>query len=93
MRRHWEYLIARYAALPVVWCAAGEALMPYYLNPLFANDEEKERFRSEARRFWSDMIRHIRAYDPYERPVTMGRWRSPRMRWLQDWVLVLERKG
>ena len=28
---HWRYLIARYGAWPVVWCAAGEANLPWYL--------------------------------------------------------------
>ena len=30
-KQHWRYLIARYGALPVVWCAAGEANLPWYL--------------------------------------------------------------
>ena len=30
MKEHWRYLIARYGALPVVWCAAGEGTMPFY---------------------------------------------------------------
>ncbi len=30
IEQHWRYLIARYAALPVVWCAAGEGTMPFY---------------------------------------------------------------
>lgn len=71
VRRHWEYLIARYAALPVVWCTAGEALMPYYLNPPFQDDAEKEQFRSGMRRYWTDLIQHMRAYDPYERIITI----------------------
>jgi hypothetical protein len=28
LRQHWRYLIARYGAYPVIWCAAGEAQMP-----------------------------------------------------------------
>src|SRR4029077_12657955 len=28
MEKHWRYLIARYGAWPVVWCAAGEANLP-----------------------------------------------------------------
>jgi hypothetical protein len=30
LKKHWRYLIARYSAYPVVWCAAGEAMMNYY---------------------------------------------------------------
>jgi hypothetical protein len=32
VKRHWRNLVARYAAYPVVWCAAGEATMTYYLD-------------------------------------------------------------
>jgi hypothetical protein len=28
MKQHWRYLVARWGALPVVWCAAGEGTMP-----------------------------------------------------------------
>ena len=28
VKQHWRYLIARYGAWPVVWCAAGEANLP-----------------------------------------------------------------
>lgn len=30
LKRHWQYLIARWAAYPVVWCVAGEANMAFY---------------------------------------------------------------
>ncbi len=33
LKQHWRYLVARYGAYPVVWDAAGEALMPYYSHP------------------------------------------------------------
>ena len=32
---HWRYLIARYAAWPVVWCGAGEGNLPCYLEKVF----------------------------------------------------------
>src|SRR5205085_2823828 len=28
MKKHWRYLVARYGALPVVWCVAGEINLP-----------------------------------------------------------------
>src|SRR5690242_3055868 len=31
MKKHWRYIIARWGAYPVFWCAAGEGAMPYYL--------------------------------------------------------------
>ena len=36
VKAHWRYLIARYGAWPVVWCAAGEANLPWYLAEGFS---------------------------------------------------------
>lgn len=69
LKQHWRNLIARYAAYPVVWCVAGEALMPFYLNhkePL-----ELERWQAETRAAWSEMIRTIRGLDPAGHPITI----------------------
>ncbi len=41
MKAHWRYLIARYGALPVVWCAAGEANLPWYLAKGFPYDDRE----------------------------------------------------
>lgn len=65
MKRHWRYLIARYGALPVVWCLAGEATMPWYLS------EEKDADRDLQKRGWSELARYVRDVDPYGRPVTI----------------------
>ena len=35
LEQHWRYLIARYGAMPVVWCGAGEANLPWYLEKGF----------------------------------------------------------
>jgi hypothetical protein len=69
LKKHWRNLIARYGAYPVVWCAAGEALMDYYL----ATQEHKDaRDRlPRLRAAWSDLIRTIRALDPFHNPVTI----------------------
>lgn len=69
LRKHWRYLIARYGAYPVVWCAAGEALMHYYLGREEIEDEEVRLGRLRVR--WSELIRHIRATDPFSNPVTI----------------------
>jgi len=61
-------LIARYAAYPVVWCAAGEGLMDYYLADKSADPEVRRQTRQAE---WSELIRHIRALDPYQRLVTI----------------------
>lgn len=64
MKAHWRYLIARYGAWPVVWCAAGEANLPWYLAKNFPADD-----RSVVPG-WTAVLRHIRATDPFRRPVT-----------------------
>jgi len=65
MRRHWEYLIARWGAYPVVWCAAGEAAMPYYLS------ETPEQDKAKQIKGWTEIVRFIRERDPFTRPVTI----------------------
>ncbi|MDR3689189.1 MAG: DUF4038 domain-containing protein [Fimbriimonas sp.] len=65
MKRHWRYLIARYGAMPVVWCAAGEANLPWYLSSGFPYDDR------EVVHGWTDILRFIRATDPFRRPLTI----------------------
>ncbi|HEX4946712.1 MAG TPA: DUF4038 domain-containing protein [Blastocatellia bacterium] len=64
MKQHWRYIIARWGALPVIWCAAGEQAMPWYLSG------SKESETQLLRREWNEVIRHIRATDPFHRLVT-----------------------
>jgi hypothetical protein len=64
-KQHWRYLIARYGALPVVWCAAGEANLPWYLAKGFPYDDRKQVTE------WTEVMRYIRAIDPYHRPLTI----------------------
>jgi hypothetical protein len=65
MKRHWRYLIARWGALSVVWCAAGEANLPWYLAKGFPYDDR------EQVRGWTELLRYIRATDPFRRPLTI----------------------
>jgi len=65
MKAHWRYLIARYGALPVVWCVAGEANLPWYLAPRFPYDDR------EQVKGWTEVMRHVRATDPFHRLVTI----------------------
>lgn len=64
MKRHWRYLVARWAALPVVWVAAGEQAMPWY------NSGNKEAETQQLRREWTEVIRFLRATDPFHRLIT-----------------------
>ncbi|HEY2146522.1 MAG TPA: DUF4038 domain-containing protein, partial [Pirellulales bacterium] len=65
MKAHWRYLIARYGAWPVVWCAAGEANLPYYLAKGFPYDDREQVHG------WTEVLRSIRATDPWRRPLTI----------------------
>jgi uncharacterized protein DUF4038/uncharacterized protein DUF5060 len=65
MRQHWRYLIARYGAWPVVWSAAGEANLPWYGAKNFPYDDRKQA------KAWMEVMRSIRATDPYHRPLSV----------------------
>jgi len=65
MEAHWRNLIARYGALPVVWCAAGEANLPWYLAKGFPYDDRNQVHQ------WTEVLRYIRKTDPWHRPLTL----------------------
>jgi hypothetical protein len=65
MKAHWRYLIARYGAWPVVWCAAGEANLPWYLAQGFPYDDRNQVHD------WTTVLRYIRATDPWHRLLTL----------------------
>lgn len=65
MKAHWRNLIARYGALPVVWCAAGEANLDWYLNKGFPHDDREQVHQ------WTEILRYIRDTDPWHRPLTL----------------------
>jgi hypothetical protein len=65
MKSHWRYLIARYGAWPVVWCAAGEANLPWYLASGFPYDDRKQVHD------WTEVMKFIRVTDPFHRPLTV----------------------
>jgi hypothetical protein len=64
MKQHWRYLVARYGALPVVWCVAGELTMPFYLSKTKDQDSE---FQREG---WTEIARELHRMDPFHRLVT-----------------------
>jgi Protein of unknown function (DUF4038)/Domain of unknown function (DUF5060) len=65
MKAHWRYLIARYGAWPVVWAAAGEANLPWYLAKGFPYDDRQQVHD------WTEVMRFIRETDPFHRPLTV----------------------
>ena len=72
IKQHWRYLVARYAALPVVWCAAGEGTMPFYGSKHGSEDAAMQK------KGWTDVIRSMRATDPFGRMITIHPSRSAR---------------
>ena len=65
MKKHWRNLVARWSAYPVIWCLAGEVVMPYYLS------EDKPRDVEIQRQGWIEIARYLRSIDPYRRLVTI----------------------
>jgi hypothetical protein len=72
MKQHWRYIVARWGALPVVWAAAGEQTMPWYLS------EDKEKEKEQLKEQWSEVIRYLRQIDGFQRLVTTHPHRSAR---------------
>ena len=64
MKQHLRYVIARYGALPVVWCAAGEVNLPFYQTPGFPYGGQKQTAD------WANVIRYSRSINVFGRMVT-----------------------
>jgi hypothetical protein len=71
MRRHWEYIVARYYAYPVVWCLAGEATMPYYLSAEWTDATKRDEYVKRVRAAWTRIARRVRSFDPHHNPITI----------------------
>lgn len=69
LKKHWRYLVARWGAYPVVWCLAGEVLMPWYMRR-FDDDEERRAFHDRLRADWMEVARYVRSVDPWHRLMT-----------------------
>ncbi|MFO0887850.1 MAG: DUF4038 domain-containing protein [Isosphaeraceae bacterium] len=65
MKKHVRYVMARWGALPVVWCMAGEVNLPYYLEKGFPRGGEPQ---TQA---WEDVIRYARSLNGLGRPITV----------------------
>ncbi len=72
MKQHWRYLVARYGALGVVWCIAGEGDMPYYLS------KDKEKDKAFQRSGWTEIAAYVRSIDPFHRLLTIHPMQSAR---------------
>ena len=65
MKQHWRNIVARWGALPVVWCLAGEGSMPYYLSP------HRDQDAAAQKHGWTVIGRYVRELDPYRHPITI----------------------
>ncbi len=71
IERHWDYLIARYGAFPVVWCLAGEATGRYYTTGIGWDQAQAEAQEDALRAGWTRLMGHLLRIDPFQRPVTI----------------------
>lgn len=72
IKQHWRYIIARWGALPVVWCAAGETTMPFYLSKNKKGDSELQQDE------WTKVIQYMHETDPFHRLITTHPSRTAR---------------
>ena len=49
----------------MVWCLAGEGIIPYYLSD---KKEEDRKFQKEG---WTELGRYLSDIDPYGHPLTI----------------------
>ena len=64
VRRHWRYLVARYGALPVVWCLAGEVQMAVYSVQRGGGQPHADALAEQADG-WTEMSQYVHAIDPF----------------------------
>ena len=65
VKRFWRYIVARYAAYPVVWCLAGEVTMPFYLSKTPKEDAAVQR------KGWTEVARTVQKIDGFDNPITI----------------------
>ena len=71
IRRHWDELLARWAAYPVMWCIAGEVFSPFYNNPgILDGSLSREAYTERIRAVWVELTEHVRREDPFRRLIT-----------------------
>ena len=67
LKEHWQYMIARWASCPVIWCVAGEANMTFYDDDSLSMEEHLK----QSRKNWNEMTSFFRECDPFHRLVTI----------------------
>jgi len=65
IKQHWRNLVARWGALPVMWCLAGEGVMPFYLSQTPKEDATLQK------QGWTEVARYVRGIDAYRHALTI----------------------
>lgn len=90
---HWRYLVARYAAYPVVWCVAGEVEWPTPFAPMDGEpagptatqaSEDLQELSREQAAGWEEASQLVAEIDPAGHlrtvhPCPLGEWSSSRV--------------
>jgi hypothetical protein len=69
MKKHWRYIIARYGAYPVFWLGGGEVFDPP--PEVERKLGSTEWFKALKMPGWTEVVRYIRATDPYHHPLAV----------------------
>lgn len=62
LERHWREMVARWSALPVVWCIAGEAGLPHYDQIGTPTIDQQVKALTDD---WAKVAAYVRGIDPY----------------------------
>jgi len=87
MKTHWRQIIARWGAYPVIWCLAGEGVMPWYLHK---QTPQRDEDMALQRAGWTELGRYVQEIDPWDRPVSIHPTRRGREQVEDDSVLDFE---
>lgn len=68
MKKHYDYLIARYSAYPITWTLCGESTLAYYTD---LRDGNWDKYKAQFREQWSEVAAHVKATDPFHRLLTV----------------------
>ncbi|MBQ0106137.1 MAG: DUF4038 domain-containing protein, partial [Armatimonadetes bacterium] len=67
-KKFWRYIIARYAAYPVVFSYAGEATLMYYCSPIWLEWDKNDKHAVEC---WTEIAKYARSQEPFGRLWTI----------------------
>lgn len=66
MKKHYRYMVARYASYPVIWNLAGETCMPAYYGDTHDPDDPRSA-GPKRKQEWAEILDYLLDIDPYHR--------------------------